>query len=102
MEHADPLGIVSEGLKDVAIGSAEALHARIEELVAADAPCEAGTLRAAQGDAEQALEDLRTAQPLFWDDALVMRYASLAPLDRLRQDPRFDVIVRELDRSWGM
>ncbi len=79
--------------------SAEAreLLARIEE--AAD-PFAAGLVHAALGEEEAAFEAFRSVGR--WSDwpTLSVHYYFRDVLDKLRDDPRYEDVLREVDRSW--
>jgi TolB-like protein/Tfp pilus assembly protein PilF len=67
-----------------------------------DAPFHAGVVRAALGELDQAFEALRRAAPLHWSETLYVRYHPPDALGGLWDDPRYDELRRELDRSWGL
>lgn len=93
---------LSRGLGHVAAGRASEAQLVLDELERDGAAFKAAVLAAALVEDERALVLLDAAQPLFWDDALALRYWRIEPLDRLRDDARVQGHLRALDRRWGV
>jgi len=100
---------VCRGLREMAAGGGgrgEARQAAVrslsKQLRGEDAAFKAGLLEAALGEPDRALADFRAARPLFWDEALALRYWRIEALEELRAHGRLTPLVDELDRSWGV
>lgn len=110
-EARDAMLRISEGWAAAWPATARALdlasrgqEARAREIIARSAPpsFHAGLLHAALGERDAAFEAIRAAAPLHWDEALYLRYHHAPPLDALRGDARFDELIADLDRAWGV
>jgi len=73
----------------------------IERHRVAGAAFHAGVLRAALGEVDRAFEAIRSGLPLEWDEALYLRYSGGWPVARLAGDPRWGMLITDLDRGWG-
>lgn len=93
---------LSRGLLDVASGRESEARVVLEGLEREGAPFKAAVLAAALGEEERFFALLDAARPLFWDDALALRYWRIAPLERFHDDDRFQDHLRALDRRWGV
>ena len=74
----------------------------VGELLAMDAPLQAGIVQAAQGDLREALSTIESARPFFWDGVLVVRYWQAGPMGTVRGTSEWKRWIAELDRSWGV
>jgi TolB-like protein len=98
-----PWARLGRGLHGLAAGDEEGARDVVAELSRMEAPFEKGLLLQALGETDDALEAFGRAAPFFWDDALALRYFDAELLGRpLRTDPRFQELLAELDRSWGI
>lgn len=92
---------LSEGLERITEGTSD-VSALVQELVARGHHFEAAVLSSGLGETDRFFSLLRQATPLFWDEALVLRYWHIEALDRLRGDDRYQGQLAELDRAWGV
>lgn len=97
-----PWGIMARGVEAARAGDDAGARAAAAELKGLGAPFEAGLIHAALDEMDPAFALIEAAAPLFWDDALALRYLRAWPMDRLRADPRHGEAVARLDASWGV
>lgn len=97
-----PWGIMVRGLQAARAGEEGGARDAAGELAAMDAPFEAGLVHAALGEMDAAFQHIGEAAPLFWDDALALRYLRAWPMDEIRADARYGDAVAALDASWGL
>ena len=90
------------GLERARAADVEGARASLGRQRRAGATFHAGILHAALGDTDDALATLGSALPLAWDELLYLRYHHGAPLEGLREDPRWPDLMRDVDRAWGV
>lgn len=98
----DPPGwtTVFPALADVEVGDTAAARNRIEELRAEDDNFGAAVVHAALGDVDAAFKTFKTPPNLRTNVTLRYLYPDL--LSRFRSDPRYEALIEEINRYWGL
>lgn len=95
-------GPLAECLRDLDAGRIEAAAARLPTLRESGAFFQAGVLAGALGDVDDAFSLFASAEPLFWDEALALRYWDIEPVRRARVDERYTALLKSMDARWGV
>lgn len=96
-----PWALLGRALDAREAGDDVGLREGLQGLEGVEAPFKTGVLRAALDEPDAAFAAFRRAQPLFWDDALFLRYFRAPPMRALRGSSAYEELIRELDTSWG-
>jgi TolB-like protein/tetratricopeptide (TPR) repeat protein len=103
----EPTGVWRFHLARIAAsrGDTAAVREQLAEVRQADAPYNEGFIHAVLGDEDAAFAAWeRVEVELWWRSGLNrdLRYFFSDILDRLRDDPRYEALIREINRSWGL
>jgi TolB-like protein/Flp pilus assembly protein TadD len=83
-----------------AAGDEAAVRQELSKLSGRHTAFERGVIHAMLGELDEAFDEMREEWPLPWPESLYLYFSRAAPMDRVRQDPRFDPLMMELRRSW--
>ena len=60
----------------------------------------AGVIHALLDETDEAYDAIRRGLPLPWDEALYLYFHRARPLAALREDPRFEILLEDVLKSW--
>ena len=100
--HFQSWAVLAEGYGHAAVGREDDARAVAEELEEKEEHFQAAVLAAVLGDEDRFFSLVDRGQPLFWDEALALRYWHVPCLDDLRDDLRYRGQLDQLDRRWGV
>ena len=89
-------------LAHVATGDTTRARELLDHLREVDQPFNVGLVLAALGEEELAFEAFQEVDRWGYWPTLAARYLFPGVLGPLREDPRYDRLLREVDRSWGL
>ena len=89
-------------LAHVATGDTTRARELLDHLREVDQPFNMGLVLAALGEEELAFEAFQEVDRWGYWPTLAARYLFPGVLGPLREDPRYDRLLREVDRSWGL
>ncbi len=98
--HAQVLAILA--VIQVASGDSVGAGDLLAQIDATVDPFPAGLVHAALGEHEEAFEAFRRVGEWGQISTEMLRYFFPTILDPLREDPRYDELLREADQSWGL
>jgi hypothetical protein len=89
-------------LVHVATGDTARAREMLDRLREVNEPFEVGLVHAALGEQEMAFETFQEVDRWEAWPTIAARYLFPEILGPLREDPRYDQLLRDMDRSWGM